>query len=353
MKGIIRLPGLIDPHVHFRTPGQSHKEDFSSGTKAALAGGFTTVLDMPNNQIPITTEKLLRDKQKLARKKVYADVGFFFGSLGENLDEFKKVYPYVFGLKIYLNQTTGGYIVDEKVFEKICEAWPNGKPILVHAEEDVIGKILKIGHQTKQTLHICHVSSKKELSRIISAKKKGWRVTCGVTPHHLFLKDNDAKRLGPFGVMKPSLKSDDDHNFIWKNLKWIDLVESDHAPHAVDEKTNNNPPFGVPGLETTLGLLMTSVNDGKLNLNDLKRLLHDGSAKIFNLKPSKTTYIELDQNQEWIVQNGKLLTKSNWSPFNGWKLRGKVVKAVLRNKVVFEKGRFLKPSGRVIFNLAK
>jgi len=226
---LIKLPGLIDPHFHFRTPGQSHKEDFSTGTKAAIAGGITTVLDMPNNTIPITTLKLLKEKQKLAKGKVYADLGFHFGSLGEDLQELKKANPYVYGLKIYLNQTTGGFIVDETKFTQICKFWPKGKPILVHAEEDVIANILKIGNKTKQKIHVAHVSSKKELQTIIKAKKKSWKVTCGVTPHHLFLTDEDAKKLGPFGKMKPFLKTKEDVEFLWKNIKFIDLKKMNNT----------------------------------------------------------------------------------------------------------------------------
>jgi dihydroorotase-like cyclic amidohydrolase len=349
---IIKLPGLIDPHVHFRTPGQSQKEDFSTGTKAALAGGFTTVLDMPNNATPITTSKLLKEKQSLAKKGIYCDIGFHFGSLGNNFEEFKAVKDKVMALKIYLNQTTGGFIVDDKVFTQICKFWPKGRPIIVHAEEDVIGKILKIGAQTKQKIHVAHVSSKKELQTIIKMKKSlpaGRQVTCGVTPHHLFLTDKDAKRLGGFGKMKPYLKNQQDIDFLWKNIKFIDLIETDHAPHTLKEKISDNPPFGVPGLETSLPLMLTAVNAGKLTIKDVKRLLHDGPAKVFKIKSDPRTFIEVDLDEEWVVLGKKLFTKCKWSPFEGFKMRGRVKKVVLRGKTVFENGRILsKPLGRVV-----
>lgn len=252
---MLTLPGLIDPHVHFRTPGQTHKEDFITGTKAAIAGGFTSVIDMPNNKLTVTSYKLLVGKMEIAKKQILCDVGFHFGSLGDNLDEFAKLFKYpssersesrslgtssrqartiksqVFGLKLFLNKTTGNFIIDRKSLLSIYNAWssfahselrngkPSSLPILVHAEEDVIDLVIKVCSQTKKKTHVCHVSSKEELKKIISAKKKGLPITCGVTPHHLFLTEKDVKRLGSYGMMKPTLKSKEDVNFLWKKFK--------------------------------------------------------------------------------------------------------------------------------------
>lgn len=351
---MIKLPGLIDIHVHLRDPGQTYKEDFFTGTSAALAGGFTTILDMPNNKIPITSIKELKEKQKIAGEKIVCDVGFYFGSLGENLKDFKTVQNQVFGLKIYLNQTTGNYIVDEKVFKRICEVWPKKIPILLHAEADVIEQMIEIAGQASQRIHICHISSKKEFQTIINAKKKSYKVTCGVTPHNLFLTVTDEKKLGSFGMMKPSLKTKKDVDFIWKNLKYIDVIESDHAPHTIEEK--NHPPaggkplFGVPGLETTLPLLLTAVSEKKLTLDRLIELCFDNPKKIFKIPTDKNTWIEIDEKEEYIIDNKNLKTKCGWSPFHGWKVRGKVKRVFIRGKKVFEDGKLLvKPgSGKII-----
>jgi carbamoyl-phosphate synthase/aspartate carbamoyltransferase/dihydroorotase len=347
---MIKLPGLIDVHVHLRDPGQTEKEDFFTGTSAALAGGFTTVLDMPNNKIPITSIKALNNKQKIASEKIACDTGFYFGSLGDNFKELELVQNVVFGLKIYLNQTTGNYIVDEKVFKKVCEVWPKRKPILLHAEADVIEQMIEIAGQAGQRIHICHISSETEFQTIINAKKRGYNVTCGVTPHHLFLTSNDEKKLGPYGMMKPSLKSKKDIDFIWKNLKFIDVIESDHAPHTIEEKKSEKMPFGVPGLETTLPLLLTAVTKKKLTLKKLIELCFDNPKKIFNIKTDKNTFIEIDEKEEYIIDNKKLFTKCGWSPFNGWKVIGKVKVVVIRGKKVFENGNILvKPgSGKII-----
>lgn len=342
---MIKLPGLIDIHVHLRDPGQTYKEGFFTGTSAALAGGFTTILDMPNNKIPVTSIKTLKEKQKIASEKIVCDIGFYFGSLGENLKDFEKVQSTVFGLKIYLNQTTGNYIVDEKVFKKICEVWPKKMPILLHAEEDVIKQMIELAGQAGHRIHICHISSEKEFQTIIDAKHKGCKVTCGVTPHHLFLTSVDEKRLGPFRMMKPSLKSKKDIDFIWKNLKFIDVIESDHAPHTIEEKNSEKMPFGVPGLETTLPLLLTAVSEKKLSIDRLIELCFENPRKIFRIKTDENTFVEIDEKEEYIIDNKKLKTKCGWSPFNGWKIKGKVKRVFIRGKKVFEDGKILVKPG--------
>lgn len=347
MPSIITLPGLIDPHVHLRDPGQTHKEDFYTGTCAALAGGYTTVIDMPNNQIAVTTKNVLTEKIKIARGKIVCDVGFHFGSLGDNLSEFPHVLDYVRGIKLYLNMTTGKFLIDKPKVEAIFKAWPGKKPILVHAEADVIHFVMELVKKTGKKTHVCHVSSQEELEPIINAKEKGFPVTCGVTPHHLFLTEDDVKKLGPFGVMKPSLKSKHDQKFLWKNLKYIDVIESDHAPHTKKEKGEGV--FGVPGLETTLPLLLTAKDEGKLTVDDIIEKCHVNPARIFNVKTNKNTYVEI-LNSSFIIRNSELKTKCGWSPFDGWKVRGKVVRVIIRGTQVFGNGKILaKPgSGEVL-----
>src|SRR3989344_4242333 len=138
-----RLPGLVDLHVHLRDPGQTHKEDFYTGTSAALAGGYVAIFDMPNNATPITTLETLEEKIQSAKNKIVCDAGFHFGSLGDYLDEFDKVKGKVFGLKLYLNVTTGNYLLEPDNLVKIYQAWPKSKPILLHAEADIIDTVLE------------------------------------------------------------------------------------------------------------------------------------------------------------------------------------------------------------------
>lgn len=347
---MITLPGLIDIHVHLRTPGQEFKEDFFTGTSAALAGGFTIVLDMPNNKVPITTQDLLKQKMELAKQNIVCDVGFYFGSLGDNLEEFPGVQGKIFGIKLYLNVTTGNFLIDEAQLTKIYQAWDGKQPILLHCEGETMPMALKVIKETKKRTHICHVSSKDELSQIIQAKQDGLPITCGVTPHHLFLIEEDAKRLGPYGHMKPFLKTQQDVDFLWQNLDQIDVVESDHAPHTKEEKESENPPFGVPGLETTLPLLLTAVTDGKLTIEDIKRLLHTNPAKIFNIPTDETTYVEVDETEIYTLDPKTLFTKCGWSPFAERKVKGKVKKVVLRGRVVYDNGQIVgNPQGNVIY----
>lgn len=343
------LPGLIDPHVHLRDPGQTHKEDFLTGTSAAIAGGFTTVIDMPNNTIAITTKDLLKEKMSIAQEKIVGDTGFFFGSLGQNLDEFEKVKDMVFGLKLYLNITTGGFIIDEPTMKKIYHKWQEAtkgeKPILLHAEEDVMDAVKRIVTETRQPTHIVHVSSKEELKKIIKLKEEGLPVTTGVTAHHLFLTKDDEAKLGPLARMKPVLKSKKDQDFLWEHFKDIDIVESDHASHTLEEKHSENPPFGVPGLETTLPLLLTAMHEGKLTKEDIIDKCYTKPQEIFHLPEQTTTHIEVNENEKWIIKNENLQTKCKWSPFAGWEVTGKVKKVVIRGTNVFEDGRILVEPG--------
>lgn len=350
---MITLPGLIDIHVHLRTPGQEEKEDFFTGTSAALAGGFTTILDMPNNKIPITSLNLLEEKIEIAKKNIVCDVGFYFGSLGDNLNEFEGIKTLVFGLKLYLNPTTGNFLINEEKLKAIYEAWPSNQPILLHCEGETMPMAFDVIRKTKKNTHIAHVSSKEELSQIIAAKNEGLPITCGVTPHHLFLTEEDEKKLGPYGKMKPYLKTKEDVDFLWENLDSIDLIESDHAPHTKAEKENppaGGPPFGVPGLETTLPLLLTAVSEGKLSIEDIKRLLHTNPAKIFNIPTDETTYVEIDETVTYNLSPDTFFTKCGWSPFAGRKVNGKVKTVFIRGEKVFENGKILaeKGSGKII-----
>ena len=369
---VLTLPGLIDPHVHLRDPGQTHKEDFTTGTSAALAGGFTTILDMPNNKEPITTAALLKEKINIAKQKIVCDVGFFFGSIGDNLSEFDKVKNKTRGLKLYLNQTTGNFILPKDRLEKVFNAWKG--LILVHAEEKMVEEVLKVVRKTKKQTHFCHISLADELKIIKKAKEEDLPVTCGVTPHHLFLTEGDLKKLGPFGKVKAPLRTKKDIDFIWKNLKFIDLVESDHAPHTINEKRGvtrleglptartraadegalaggkggagpRAVPFGVPGLETTLPLLLTAVSEKRLTINDVIRLCHENPAKIFNLPAQTDTFVEIDPTNHYTLDARRLFTKCGWSPFEGFPVKGKVVRVFIRGTKVFEDGKILVKPG--------
>jgi dihydroorotase len=340
----ITLPGLIDPHVHLRDPGQTHKEDFYTGTAAALAGGYTTVLDMPNNLEPITNPERLAAKQALAQKRIVCDIGFNFGTLGDNLDTFEQVIDHVTALKVYLNVTTGNFKIDAGQLLAIYKAWPGTKPIMLHAEEDVSELVLGVLRRVKKPTHMCHVSSIAELKMVMQAKAEGLPITCGVTPHHLFLDTTDQARLGSYGYMKPFLKDPPEQAFLWDHLDAIDIIESDHAPHTKAEKAGDNPPFGVPGLETTLPLMLTAERAGRITRRQILDRLHYNPARIFHLPTDPTTQVVVDMD-EFVVRNEDLHTKSGWSPFAGRRLIGKTSQVILHGVTVFEHGQVIAPPG--------
>lgn len=348
MGQIITLPGLIDLHVHLRDPWQLQKEDFYSGTAAALAGGIVKVFDMPNNEIHITTEELIDKKIASAKKKAVADVGFYFSSLGiDNIGEFKKVFDKVCGLKLFITTTTnmqgirGLNNLEELV--SICEAWPEGKPILFHAENDSVEMGIEAARRSRKHVHFCHISSRQELEPILSGKDEGLKITCGVTPHHLFLSTEDMENLGSLGNMLPNLKDPNDQKFLWDNLDAVDIFESDHAPHTKDEKVSAHS-YGVPGLETMLPLFLTAEQKGKISRSELLEKLYRKPAEILGIETDQDTKIEVDMS-EYETKNEELKTKCGWSPFAGRRVVGKVQKVFIRGNLVYENGKVLVEPG--------
>jgi dihydroorotase-like cyclic amidohydrolase len=300
------------------------------------------VFDMPTNATAVTTGEILDAKIASARAQIVADTGFYFGSLGDNLDEFPKVMDRVTGLKLYLNVTTGGYKIDTDYLTKIFTAWNSPKPVLLHAEADVIVTALEVAQQTRQKVHVCHVSQRTELEPILEARARGVAVTCGVTPHHLFLTDKDAQEMGSFGSVKPELKPQADQDYLWEHLNDIDVIESDHAPHTVSEKEAGT--FGFPGLETTLPLLLQAQREGRLSLDDVIQKLHTGPMGVLGLTDEAETFIEIEP-VEFEITSEHLQTRAAWTPFRGKTGFGRVVRVTIRGTVVYEDGRVIAEPG--------
>lgn len=353
MSKIITLPGLIDVHTHLREPGAMQKEDFETGTKAAIAGGYTAILDMPNNSVPTISEQALDQKIALARGRIYCDLGFNFGATPTNYTEFIKIKDKVFGLKVYMNHTTGDLLMeDAQALEKVFENWILGKPILVHAEGETLKKAINLVKKYNQKLHVCHVSQKQEIELIRQNKEEGLNISCEVSCHHLFLDESDVKRLGSYGMMRPPLSTKEDQQALWDNLDFIDMIASDHAPHTKEEKENPDKVInGVPGLETSLPLLLNAVNEGKISLEKVIELTSTNPRRIFNIPEQPDTRVEVDSEEEYTINSKELYTKCGWTPFEGMKIRGKIKKVVLRGKLVFDDGEVLGSSGQVIYPL--
>jgi len=347
---IIKLPGLVDVHVHLREPGATQKEDLETGTKAAVAGGYTQILDMPNNLPPTVTLRAFEQKIKLASGRIWCDAGFNFGGTVESSGFFHLIFKKAFCLKVYMNQTTGTLLVDKsKDRELIFKKWNSEKPIMVHAEGETVEVAIKLAKKYKRKLHVCHIAY-DQIKIIEKARKEKLRISCEVCPHHLFLSKEDLDKLGPLGIMKPPLTSRKDQEKLWENLGKIDMISTDHAPHTLEEKYDQaSPKFGVPGLETTLPLMLNAVGKGLLTLERLIEMTSVNPRKIFNLPLQLNTYVLVDVSEEFKISNKGLFTKCGWTPFKGMEGRGKVSKVVLRGKTVFLDGNFIgNPSGKVI-----
>ena len=350
-KGNIALPGIIDSHVHFREPGLTHKEDFFTGSCAAAAGGVTTILDMPNTNPPTVTLENLKQKRELAKKSI-VNYGFHFGATQDNIGEIKKARK-IASVKVFMDISTGKMMInDDEALKKI---FSTAKLISVHAEAEKVQKAIDLIQPTKNRLYLCHISSENELKIIKHAKTS--RHYTEITPHHLFLTEDDAKQLGNFGLMKPVLKTRQDQDALWQAIEKnkIDVIASDHAPHTIEEKQSENPPYGIPGTETMLPLLLDAVNKNRLSLRQVVKLCCENPARIFGIKNRgqlKEEYyadlVIIDINKEKKVENEKLYTKCKWSPFNGKTLKGLPIITIVNGNIVFENDQIIDIKAREV-----
>jgi len=347
----LRLPGLVDVHVHLREPGGEHKEDIATGTAAALAGGVTAVLAMPNTFPPVVDSRALDRVQALVEEKALCDVGLFVGATAGNAQQLAPLSRRAVGLKIYLDQTYGPLRMRNLgALLSHFQRWPAGRPIAVHAEGLSAAMAIGLARSFGRRLHLCHVSQADEIALIRAAKASGAQVTCEVAPHHLFLSDKDAKQLGAYGSMKPPLATETDLAALWQNLDVIDCIATDHAPHSRTEKESDSPPPGVPGLETMLPLLLTAVAEGRLALERLIELAHGAPRRIFGLDAQPDTWVEVDPSARYTLDDDGLQTKCGWTPFAGMTVQGRIRRVVLRGQTVYLDGEIQAPpgSGRMI-----
>lgn len=351
----LALPGLVDVHTHLRVPGGEHKEDFASGTAAALAGGITTVLAMPNTTPPLSTPEVIEETRETAEATIRCDVGLFAGANPEQIGRLASCAPYTMALKIYLNSTFGPLRVDDLPMLETCfQNWPVRKPIAMHAEGQSVAVGIGLSAAYDRPVHFSHISRRVEIELIANAKDRGLPVTCEVTPHHLFLTSDDASRLGPLGNMRPRLATRADVNSLWDHIRdTIDCIATDHAPHTLDEKDGSNPPPGVPGLETSLPLMLTAVHEGRLTGERLIELMSTNPRRIFDLPPQPDTSVEVDLETGFQLTNDNLVTRCGWTPFAGMRVQGRVRRVILRGEIVFEDGQLLAEpgSGRLLPNM--
>ena len=352
------MPGVIDVHTHMREPGVTYKEDFRTGSKACAKGGITTFYDMPNTVPATTTLENLLNKKELAGKKSIVNFGIHFGgSKNNNIDEIRKVLEKKEAntVKIFMNVTTGEMLIeDDEILKGIFE---NSELVLVHAENEMIDKAIALNQKYGKGLYVCHIPSADELKKVIEAKKNNklnnekHPIFAEVTPHHLFLNEEireSSERNKMLLRMKPELRKKSDNEFLWKaiNEGYIDTIGTDHAPHLIEEKMEKVT-FGMPGVETSLALMLTAYNEGKIKLPVIQKLMCENPAEIMKIvrrgKLKEGYYadvIVVDTEKEWIAGvDDTLESKCGWTPYENWKLKGKNIMTIVNGEIVYEKGK--------------
>jgi len=352
------MPGVIDVHTHMREPGITYKEDFETGSKACAKGGITTFYDMPNTVPATTTLENLLNKKELAGKKSVVNFGIHFGgSKNNNIDEIRKVLEKKEAntVKIFMNVTTGEMLIeDDEILKGIFK---NSELVLVHAENEMIDKAIALNQKYGKGLYVCHIPSAEELQKVIEAKKDNklnnerHPIFAEVTPHHLFLNEEireSSERNKMLLRMKPELRKKSDNEFLWKaiNEGCIDTIGTDHAPHLIEEKMEKVT-FGMPGVETSLALILTAYNEGKIKLPVIQKLMCENPAEIMKIvrrgKLKEGYYadvIVVDTEKEWIAGvDDTLESKCGWTPYENWKLKGKNIMTIVNGEIVYEKGK--------------
>jgi dihydroorotase len=385
LKGKLVLPGLIDSHVHFRDPGMTHKEDFGTGSAAAAAGGFTTVLDMPNNKPPTSTTRAFLKKRKIGEKKSLVDFGLHAGvKEPPDIGVLAELRPASF--KIFMDLVDNTFLQEASMNLKGCDLGiplslhPEDPKVILHftealkkqgsktmlyaqarppmAEEVAVAEALSLCKKVKQKIHLCHVSTKKSFQMVKNAQKEGFTVTFEITPHHLFLDASFLDLCGNLAKTNPPLR-DKKHKLGITELAGVDIIATDHAPHTLDEKSQDvwHAPPGIPGLETALPLLLTRVNKGEINLDNLRRLLCENPARIFNV-PHKgfikagmdADLVVVDLHQEGVIDPAKFHSKAKYSPFEGFEVKGMPVMTLVRGQVVMEEGEVQENQGKFVYS---
>jgi dihydroorotase len=347
------LPTGIDLHVHFRDPGFTHKEDFSTGSQAAAFGGISCVFDMPNTQPQTISKQTLKEKTQIASEKSYVDFGLYAAVSNENVGRLAELSPFCRGFKIFLGGSTNSLTLStQNLRVALLETNRTKKITLIHAEdahclkthedrennlvdhlrcrsaeceETSLRDILNNSHGLSAPIHICHLSSCEGFEMI---RKRPNNISVGVTPHHLYFDVQALNTKQTFYKVNPPIRSSFDRDTLWYGVhnKLIDIFESDHAPHTEEEKNVdfNSAPSGLPGVETQYPLLLSEMKKGHLNLDTLLALLCERPAQLLNIPKGKievgrdADFIVVDMKKTEPITAEKLHSKCGWTPFEGF-----------------------------------
>ena len=375
-QGLTLLPGVIDPQVHFREPGLEYKEDLFTASCACAKGGVTSFLEMPNTRPLTTTQQALDDKLQRAASKCVVNYGFFIGATPENLPDLLLATPTP-GIKVFMGSMHGQLLMDQE--EALDAIFARGdRLIAVHAEDQarinqrrqefagihdpaVHSQIqdnqaallatqlaLKLSRKYQRRLHILHMSTAEE-AELLRQDKPSW-VTAEVTPQHLVLNTSAYDTIGTLAQMNPPLRSPHDNEVLWQALRdgVIDFIATDHAPHTLAEKAQEYPntPSGMPGVETSLPVMLTAAQEGRCTVSQVVNWMSHAVAVAYGI-PNKgaiapgydADLVLVDLNTYHPVRREELLTKCGWSPFEGWNLTGWPVTTIVGGEIVYDQGK--------------
>ena len=338
----LRIPGAVDPHVHLRDMDWAHKATVERETAAAIAGGYWAVLDMPNTPPSTTTAERLRAKYDFVGARARCDFALYMGA-DQSADgsEYAVGAADAVGLKMYCDHTTGSLLLDDDDARRLhLRQWRDAtdKPVALHAEGETLATLLRMVREAGVRAHFCHVSLASEMALLREAKADGLPVSVGVTPHHLYLDEADRERLGGFAMVKPPLKTTADREALWAGVLdgTVDIIESDHAPHTREEKASERPPYGLPGLETTIPLMGLAMRERGLGPERLIELVATNAQRVFGLVPPPDTYTLLDTESSYVISDDGLRCSPGWSPYAGMRVWGRVTEVRIRGRLVFD-----------------
>ena len=372
------IPGIIDTQTHFREPGSTDREDLESGSRAAVLGGVTSVFEMPNTNPPTSNLVEFDKKLNLAKNRMHCNYAFYFGATPENVKQLSKLKGLkgCCGVKLFAGSSTGKLLVDkESDIEKVISQ--SDRIVSIHSEDEEILKlrkkfikagdvhshsewrnaecaisstrrVVKIAERYDKKIHVLHVTTKEEVDFLAMHKKN---VTFEITPQHLTLYAPDCyDKLGTFAQMNPPIRKKEHYDRLWTAVKnsVVDVLGSDHAPHSKEDKKKKYPasPSGMPGVQTILPIMLNHINNEKLSLEQLIKLMCENPCKIFGIK--NKGYIKegfdadltiVDINKEQTIKDEMMASKCGWTPFNNFTVKGFPVATIINGKIVMSDGK--------------
>jgi dihydroorotase len=372
------LPGIIDTQVHFREPGSTDAEDLESGSRAAVLGGVTSLFEMPNTNPPTSNLVEFEKKLQAAKNRMHSNYAFYFGATPENTEQLSQLKNVegCCGVKLFAGSSTGKLLVDKEAdIEKVISS--SDRVVSIHSEDEEIlnlrkkfikqgdvhshpewrntecaisstRRVVKIAERYNKKIHVLHITTKEEVDFLAMHKKN---VTFETTPQHLSLYAPDCyDRLGTYAQMNPPLRTKEHYDRLWVAIKnnIVDVLGSDHAPHLKENKDKKYPnsPSGMPGVQTIFPVMLDHVNNGKLTLEQLIKLMCENPCKIFGVKNKgylKEGYDAdltiADMNKEVTIKDEMIASKCGWTPFNNYKVKGFPVGTIVNGNLVMSDGK--------------